>query len=85
MSWHYRVIRHKGAPFSYSETGDWYAIHEAYADAKGRVWAITQEPVHVSGESVKDVRWALEHMLKDLDRYPVLNEEDIPEKDAEAP
>lgn len=85
MSWHYRVIRHKGANFSYSESGDWYAIHEAYADAKGRIWAITQEPVHVSSDTADGIRWVLEHMLKDLDKHPVLNEEDIPEKDAEAP
>lgn len=85
MSWHYRVIRHKGANFSYSESGDWYAIHEAFADSKGRVWGITKEPIHVGGDSVEDVRWALQHMLKDIDRFPVLNEEDVPEKDAEAP
>ena len=67
MVWHYQVMRHKGK----GSQPDTYYIHEYYIGVEGEpnetVW--THDPVTPSGESVADIRWALEHMIKDLDKY----------------
>lgn len=69
--WNHRVVRRE-----HVDTGEvTFAIHEAHYD-EVKVEAVTSEPIDVSGESVDDLRWVLEHMLKALDK-PVLNYEEF--------
>ena len=69
-SWNYRVIR--------TEDGDepWYAIHEVYYDDNHAVDGYTLRPVTVSGNSIDDLRWTLEQMLKSLDKEVIEEEEE---------
>lgn len=62
--WHYQLMKQN---FSGE---DYYGIHEYYPDLEGGdAW--TEEPVAVTGESIEDVKWALEQMLKDVDKHGV--------------
>lgn len=82
MSWNHRVIRHKTKVGGDIE--ETLAIHEAYYDSKGRVWAITKHPVDVSGESIEDLQTTIGWMRKALG-HPILDSESIPEKGARNP
>jgi hypothetical protein len=61
--WNNRIIRHK------HPKGDWYAIHEVFYDSKGNPEFVTQEPIDVSGESVKDLLLGLKHIYKDAHKF----------------
>lgn len=68
MAWNHRVVEHTYK----NET--FYQIHECYYGdrSKGkRPHSITVDGVAPTGESIEDLRWALEHMLSCLDK-PVL-------------
>ncbi len=85
--WNHRVVRRvfpelPGAPVM-------YGIHEAFCDAKGLVWAITEDPTRVitdgeDGDPVVSLRQNLERMMRALER-PVLDYDKIPEADADTP
>jgi len=51
----------------------WYGVHEMFPSLGEGAW--TEEPVMVSGESLEDIKWQLETILKDLEKYGVLNYE----------
>jgi len=65
--WNYRVYRETG------QFGDYLTIHEAYyLEGDPQIpTSFTAKPVTVGGESVEDLRWVLEQMLKALDQ-PIL-------------
>lgn len=68
MSWHYQILRHK------SPTGEeWYALHEAYTDPTG----YTADPIDFRGDSPEEVVSALRMALKDAERHPVVNADDL--------
>lgn len=75
MHWNHRVIKRTD-----KSTGeDYYAIHECYYGVEGeggeRVgW--TKDPIAPQGESLADLRWCLEHMLKALDKPIIEDNED---------
>lgn len=72
-SWNYRVIQ------DIAPNGElFYAIHEAYMNDRGEIWAITTDPVYPSGESPEELRADAENYLKALDA-PVVKYDDIPE------
>ena len=81
MSWNYRRVLRQ-----YENGESEIAIHEAYYDSEGRVWAITTEPAQVcailgESESEDPLRDVLIMMLKALDK-PVLDFDGIPEPGA---
>jgi len=68
--WVRRVYHHSG----HEEVT--YAIHEAHYREEGKGSGkcdITMNPTDVSGESVDDLKWTLEHMLKGRSTRPVLD------------
>ncbi len=74
--WNYRVVRKK-------ENRDYsYAIHEAYYDKGGFVFAITQENMEPFGENIEELRnsWV---MMAEAFGQPILDFEDIPEREYE--
>lgn len=77
--WNYRLVRRrmKGETF--------YAVHEAYYDDAGKVWAITQDPSPARGDSRDEVLEALALMMKDILRAPTLDYNKVPEKGAKIP
>ncbi|MDM8525130.1 hypothetical protein QUF80_17305 [Desulfococcaceae bacterium HSG8] len=74
--WNYRVVRKKESP------GCSYAIHEAFYDKDGFVFAITQEGVEPFGEDIEELRhsWM---MMAEAFGQPVLEYENIPEREYE--
>ncbi len=77
--WNYRLVRRK-----HRDGTRTYAIHEAYYDDRGRVWAITKEPVEAFGTSYQEARVDYRAMAKAF-RAPVLPWESVPEEGAETP
>lgn len=77
--WNYRLVRQrkKGETF--------YAVHEAYYDDAGKVWAVTQDPSPACGDNRDEVLSALSMMMRDILRAPVLDYNKVPEKGAKAP
>lgn len=87
MSWNYRIVRHRDpipkfmlkdknvkeklCPNGYIE---WFAIHEAYYNQKGKLNGITNEPIKVISErfNKKEFRWVLKMMKKAIDK-PVID------------
>ena len=66
--WYYQLMRHEEASQEV-----WYGVHEMFPSLGEGAW--TEEPVRVSGESLEDIKWQLETILKDLEKYGVLNYE----------
>jgi hypothetical protein len=73
MTWNNRIIRHKG------EIKDWYAVHEVYYNDDGSPALITEEPIDITGETVKELVSSLIFMLRDVCKYRhnILNFEDF--------
>jgi hypothetical protein len=65
MTWNYRVVREPIEGF--------LAIHECHYDGTGKPVSITTEPVIFGGDTVEDIRWALQRALDALDK-PILDE-----------
>jgi len=78
MSWNWRVVRKTVGGKAI------YAVHEAYYDESGRVWAATEESVAAQGGSVKELEGELRQQLEALDK-PVLDYDSIPEPGAVGP
>ena len=67
MTWNYRLVKTvvDGEPF--------YAIHEAYYDIDDdKATHITENPVAARGDSIDDVKWALERMQAALEKPPLM-------------
>ncbi len=75
--WNYRLVRR-----THQDGSRTYAIHEAYYDDRGRVQAVTKDPVEVFGESVREAR--RDHaMMAEAFAAPVLPMEKVTKKGAE--
>ena len=71
MSWNYRIVKRMTAA---EET---YAIHEAfYEEGEERPHSITEDPVHVLGETVGELEADFAMMMEAF-ALPVLNYEDF--------
>ena len=68
MTWHYQIVRKK-----IPGQEDQYAIHDAFCNEKGEIWAVTDEPKRVMGESPEVVKETLQRMLKDAEKHGVFN------------
>lgn len=66
--WHYQLMYHKYDNPILDEEG-YYAIHEYYEMDEGPGW--TENPVDITGNSIKDVKKSLMLMLQDIDKHGV--------------
>ena len=64
MSWRYQLVRH-------TEPDDqvWYAVHKNYYRSGSDSYTV--EPVSIKSEDKEDIKWMLEHMLKDIEKHGV--------------
>ena len=74
MSWDYRVYKHtfktkSGHEYSY------YGVHEAYYENGSIPVRRSHECVKAEADSLEDLKWTLESMLKALEK-PVLEYKD---------
>ncbi len=76
VAWNYRLVRqHLPSP----ENHEWYAVHEAYYTKTGELYAITERPCTLEGESVEEVN-GIRAMMFEAFKHPVLDHENIPGK-----
>ena len=66
MVWNYRVIEHDR----------FFAIHEVYYNDKGDITAISEDPMHPQGETLKELKNDMKYFLQAFNR-PVLKKEEI--------
>lgn len=90
MSWNYRVVKRHEPAFHDNDANKCdgncirYGVHEAFCDKKGKVFAITVNPIGIRGESLEELKKDLEWHAEAL-KHPVLDYDDIPEDGAEHP
>lgn len=77
--WTYRLVRRV------VEGVEVFAVHEAYYDAAGKVWSITEGPVEACAPTRDETLLCLATMLADCLEHPVLDFDQIPEPGAEPP
>lgn len=66
MSWNYRVVKH-------IDKGEmWYAIHEAYYNKAGDIYAISTDEMSPHGETIKELKSDFRMMQKALNA-PILD------------
>ena len=69
MTWNFRLVKH----INRKRRQVWYSVHEVFYNDTGQPMGMTQDPVSIDGESVKDVRNYLTMILQDLKHLPVLD------------
>jgi hypothetical protein len=66
-TWHFQLMKHE-------DKGEvWYGVHESYPTLGSLSYTV--DPVTVEGESADDIRWYLNAILSDIDKYGVINYE----------
>ena len=61
MTWHYQLMKHT------EPDGEvWYAVHEFYG-----INAYTASPETIRGKDKEEIKWILETVLKDIEKYGV--------------
>jgi len=66
MHWNFRIVKHK------HKHGDYYAIHEVFYNDKNKPRSCTKDPVDITSEEIKGIRWCLNKMRLAL-KKPVLD------------
>ncbi len=67
MAWNFRLVKHSER----HPKRVWYGVHEVFYTDKGKPWTMTQDPVTIDGESVKEASRYLEMIRQDMKRLPV--------------
>jgi hypothetical protein len=73
-TWNYRVVRHKGV--GVNDMPVMLQIHEVYYE-NGTPDMVTEDPVAAGGETIEEVRRALELMLAAIEK-PILDFDSFP-------
>lgn len=66
MIWNYRVIEHD----------KFFAIHEVYYNDKGKITAISEDPMHPHGNNLEELKGDMEYFFQAFSR-PVLKKNKI--------
>lgn len=66
MTWNYRVIESEGM----------FNIHEVYYNDKGKITAISEDPIAPAGETFEELKRALKYYQQAVKR-PILKKEEI--------
>ncbi len=86
MTWNYRLVKRAvDTPESLGGGQHYtYGIHEAYYNADGEVWGLTQDPVQLSADHINELKidWL---MLMEAFKSPVLDYDDVCSNAAEPP
>jgi tetrahydromethanopterin S-methyltransferase subunit H len=65
MSWNHRVLKEK-----LNNGDDWYSVREVFYNNDGSIFAYTEKPVDIAGDSLEDLReyvqWILDCFDKDV-------------------
>ena len=64
--WNFRVIN------TLKDDIEFFGLYEAFYNDAGEIWAHDEEPTIV-GDSVEDIKKTLRMMMRDIDRFEVLD------------
>ena len=65
--WNNRIVKHK------KDDAVWYSVHEVFYHENGGINGYTEDPITILGETEKDVKSQLEMIMKDIERYEVID------------
>lgn len=63
MTWNYRVCKER-----ILNEEDYYSVREVYYDADGKITAVTENAVGVSGYTIDEIKFSLEKMQLALNK-----------------
>jgi len=69
FTWNHRVVKKTLAG------NDFYAVHEVHYNDNGSIFAYTEEPVDISGESIEDLREYCQWILDCFDKEVLVDGE----------
>lgn len=55
-----------------------YEVREIHVDKKGKIVLYTQEAIQIDGENLSDIIIDLNHIINDINKYPILRESELP-------
>ena len=64
--WNNRIVKHE------KDDTAWYSIHEVFYREDGAIYGYTENPITILGETVEDVKSQLEMIMKDIEKYEVI-------------
>lgn len=65
------MVKHK----EHKTSKVWYGVHEVFYNERGKPLGMTEDPITITGESVKDASGYLKMIQRDLKRFPILDEQ----------
>lgn len=66
-------MRHEYEDVKNNYKEEWYAIHEVFYNSKDEIVSWTQDPIEVVGDDYMTTLETLELMMKDIEKYPILD------------
>ena len=75
--WNNRIIKHE------KDGVTWYSVHEAFYNEDGSIYAHTEDPITIVGETEEEVVEQAEQILRDIKDTPVLAASEIEFKEYE--
>ena len=74
--WNNRIIKHE------KDGTTWYSVHEVFYNEDGSIYAHTEDPITIVGETKLDTIGQVQQILRDIKDTPVLVASEIEFKDA---
>ena len=75
--WNNRIIKHE------KDGATWYSVHEAFYNEDGSIYAYTDDPISIVGETEEEAVEQAEQILRDIKDKPVLVASELEFKDHE--
>ena len=64
--WNNRIIKHE------KDGATWYSVHEVFYNEDGSIYAHTDDPITIVGETEEEAVGQAEQILRDIKDKPVL-------------
>ena len=64
--WNNRIIKHE------KDGVTWYSVHEVFYNKDGSIYAYTEDPITIVGETEEEAVEQAEQILRDIKDMPVL-------------
>ena len=64
--WNNRIIKHEKSKTT------WYSVHEVFYNKDGSIYAYTEDPITIVGETEEEAVEQAEQILRDIKDMPVL-------------
>lgn len=70
-TWNYRIIHHD------KDERPWFAVHEVFYNPDQTIYAYTEDPIDIVGDTDDDVKKSAKLIFMDVIKHPVLKESEI--------